>query len=186
VAVIGFGMGRLAEGGMPAAVAITRTEHSAADLRRAAARTREAHAARRLLAVALVLEGRSRGEAALACGMERQTLRGWIHRYNAEGLAGLSNRSPPGPTPRLTPAQKAAVAGWVRRGPDPARHGGLVRRRRRDLRDETAAAFGVALAERTVGDLLCELGFPRVSVRPHHPRKDAAAQEAFEITSPPW
>jgi transposase len=171
---------------MPAAVAITRTEHSAADLRRAAARTREAHAARRLLAIALVLEGHSRGEAAQACGMERQTLRDWIHRYNAEGLAGLSNRLPPGPTPRLTPAQKARVAEWVRRGPDPARHGGLVRWRRRDLRDEIAATFGVTLAERTVGDLLHELNFARVSVRPHHPQKDAAAQEVFKKAFPPW
>jgi transposase len=171
---------------MPAAVAITRTEHSAADLRRAAARMREAPAARRLLAIALVLEGRSRGEAALACGMERQTLRDWIHRYNTEGLAGLSNRSPPGPAPRLTPAQKARVAEWVRRGPDPTRHGGLVRWRRRNLRDETATTFGVTLAERTVGDLLRELKFSRVSVRPHHPQRAAAAQEAFKKTFPPW
>ncbi len=185
MAVIGFGMGRLAEGGMPAAVAITRTGHSAADLRRAAARTREAYAARRLLAVAPVLEGRSRGEAALACGMERQTLRDRIHRCDAEGLAGPSNRSPPGPTPRLAPARKAAVAGWVRRGPDPARHGGLVRRRRRGLRDEIAAASGVAPAGRTVGDPLREPGLSRASVRPRHPRKDAAAQEAFKETSPP-
>jgi transposase len=171
---------------MPAAVAITRTEHSAADLRRAVARTRDARAARRMLAIALVLEGRPRGEAALACGMERQTLRDWIHRYNAAGLAGMSNRSPPGPVPRLTPAQKAAVAEWLRRGPDPARHGGLVRWRRRDLSDAIAATFGVALAERTVGDLLRELNFSRVSARPYHPQKDATAQEAFKKTSPPW
>ena len=127
-----------------------------------------------------------RCEAALACGMERQTLRDWIHRYNAEGIAGLSNRLPPGPTPRLTPAQKAEIAEWVRRGPDPARHGGLVRWRRRDLRDEIATSFGITLAERTVSDLLHELNFSRVSVRPHHPQKDAAAQEAFKKTSPPW
>ena len=171
---------------MPAAVAITRTEHTAAELRRAATRARQAPAARRMLAIALVLEGSPRGEAALACGMDRQTLRDWIHRYNAEGLGGLPNRSPPGPAPRLTPAQKAAFAEWVRRGPDPARHGGLVRWRRRDLRGEIAARFGIELAERTVGDLLRELNFSRVSVRPHHPRKDAAAQEAFKKTSPPW
>lgn len=171
---------------MPAAVTITRTEHSAADLRRAAARTREACAARRLLAIALVLEGHSRSEAGLACGMARQTLRDWIHRYNAEGMAGLSNRLLPGPTPRLTPVQKAEVAEWVRRGPDPARHGGLVRWRRRDLCDEIATSFGVTLAERTMSDLLHELNFSRVSVRPHHPQKDAAAQEAFKKTSPPW
>ena len=66
-------------------VEITRTELSAMELRRAAARSREADAARRMLALALVLEGRSRKEAAESCGMDRQTLRGWVVRTNAEG-----------------------------------------------------------------------------------------------------
>lgn len=72
-----------------AAVSITRTELTAAQLRRAATRTQDANAARRMLALALVMEGKSRSEAAAACGMDRQTLRDWVHRYNAEGLAGL-------------------------------------------------------------------------------------------------
>ena len=74
---------------MAAAVAITRDELDAAGLRREAARTRDADAARRMLALALVLDGWSRSEAAELCGMERQTLRDWVHRYNAAGLAGL-------------------------------------------------------------------------------------------------
>ncbi len=169
---------------MPAAVSITRTEHSTSDLRRAAVRTRDARAGRRMLAIALVLEGRSRAEAAASCGMDRQTLRDWVHRYNVDGLAGLSDRPPPGPVPRLTAAQKAEVAEWARRGPDPLRHRGLVRWRRRDLSAEIAARLGVELAERAVGDLLRELNFTRVSVRPHHPQRDLAAQEAFKKTSP--
>ncbi len=71
---------------MGSAVAITRLELGAGELRREAARMRDARAARRVLAIALVLEGHSREEAAKICGMERQTLRDWIHRYNAEGL----------------------------------------------------------------------------------------------------
>ena len=47
--------------------------------------------ARRILALALVLEGKSRGEAAISCGMDRQILCDWVHRYNAEGLVGLRN-----------------------------------------------------------------------------------------------
>ncbi len=54
---------------------ITRTDYGAADLRRAAGRARTPAAARRMLAVALVLEGVSRREAARQCGMDRQTLR---------------------------------------------------------------------------------------------------------------
>ncbi len=171
---------------MPAGVLITRGEYSALGLRRAARRTRDARAACRMLAIALVLEGRSRAEAAASCGMDRQTLRDWVHRYNADGLAGLSSRSPPGPASRLSAAQKAEVAEWVRRGPDPVRQRGLVRWRRRDLAAEILARFGVELAERTMSDLLRELNFSRISVRPHHPQRDVAAQETFKKTLPIW
>jgi transposase len=37
----------------------------------------------------LILEGALRSEAARLAGMDRQTLRDWDHRYNAEGIAGL-------------------------------------------------------------------------------------------------
>jgi hypothetical protein len=57
---------------------ITRLDLSAADLRDAAARTREAKAARRMLAIGLVLEGWSRESAAEACAMDRQTLCDWV------------------------------------------------------------------------------------------------------------
>src|SRR5919112_2928800 len=130
------------------AVAITRTELSAAALRRQAARTRDAKTARRMLAVALVLEGRPRGEAAAQCGMDRQALRDWAHRYNAEGVAGLHDRrGRPGPKPRLSPAQEAEVERWVEAGADPAEHGGLARRRRIDLRGRLERRFGARLHE---------------------------------------
>jgi transposase len=174
------------EAGM-AGVGITRTELSAADLRREAARTRDAKAARRMLAIALVLEGAPRGEAAAQCGMDRQTLRDWAHRYNAAGIAGLSDRpGRPGPKPRLSPTQEAEVERWVETGPHPAEHGGLVRWRRVDLRDLVERRFQVRLHERTVGKLLRRLRFRRLSVRPRHPESDPAAQEAFKKTSPPW
>src|SRR3954452_120471 len=107
-------------------VAITRRELDAGGLRREAGRCRGARAARRMVALALVLEGASREEAARAAGMGRQTLRDWVHRYNAEGLAGLRDRRRPGPRPRLTPEQEAALAGALGRGagPGPGRGGG--------------------------------------------------------------
>jgi len=77
---------------MSIGVVITRLDLDAVGLRRAAARSADADAARRMLALALVLEGRSRHEAAATCGMDRQTLRDWVHRYNAEGLGGLSSK----------------------------------------------------------------------------------------------
>jgi transposase len=115
------------------AVAITRTGFSARDLRAAAAKTTDAKAARRMLAIALVLEGLDRKTAAESCGMDRQSLRDRVHRYNAAGLAGLSNRRSAGPKPRLSPEQKAELARMVREGPDPAVDG-VVRWRRVDLK----------------------------------------------------
>src|SRR5207253_8858767 len=150
-----------------------------------AARCRDARAARRMLALALVLEGSSREEAARAAGMDRQTLRDWVHRYNEEGLPGLHDRHRSGRKPRPTPGQEAELVTAVEQGPDPDRDG-VVRRRRVDLRALIEARFAVRLHERTVGEVLRRLGFTRLSVRPRHPKADAAAQEAVKKASPSW
>ncbi len=105
-----------------------------------------------------------------------------MHRYNAEGLAGLENRGGGGRRLRLTPAQKAELAAWVEAGPDPERDG-VMRWRCADLKRRIEAEFGVQLHERTVGKHLTALGFRRLSVRPQHPKADPAAQEAFKKTS---
>jgi transposase len=167
------------------AVEVARRDLSAADLRRQAARSQDADATRRMLAIALVLDGHSRADAAATCGMDRQTLRDWVHRHNAEGIAGLSNRRAPGPTPRLSDGQEAELARWVEKGADLERDG-VVRWRCRDLRARIEHEFGVRLHERTVGKLLAKLRFRRLSVRPRHPESDAAAQEAFKGASPSW
>ena len=166
-------------------VAITRDGLGAGDLRREAVRCRDANAARRMLALALVLEGHSREAAARHAGMDRQTLRDWVHRYNAEGLAGLCNRRHVGPKPRLTPEQMAELEKIVEQGPDPARDG-VVRWRRVDLQALIKARFDVDLHERSVGKLLRRLGFTRLSVRPEHPASEPEAQEAFKKGLPTW
>ena len=166
-------------------VAITREGLDAGELRREAGRCRDARAARRMLALALVLEGASREAAARCAGMDRQTLRDWVHRYNAEGVEGLRDRRRPGPRPRLTPGQEAELVAAVERGPDPDRDG-VVRWRRVDLRALIEARFAVRLHERSVGKVLRRLGFGRLSVRPRHPSSDPAAQEAFKKASPSW
>ena len=170
------------------AIAITRRELTAAELRAAAAKSRDARAARRMLAIALVLEGVERKTAAEICGMDRQTLRDWVHRYNAEGLAGLSNRRGAPRPRRLDREQVAEFVSWLEAGPDPApvpMGDGVVRWRRQDLRARIALAFGVELHERTVGKYLAALGYRRLSVRPRHPKTDPDAQEAFKTYGPP-
>jgi transposase len=165
-------------------VAITRLDVSVADLREAAARTQDAKVARRMLAIALVLEGRSRAEAAQICAMDRQTLRDWVHRYNASGLQGLSNQPRRnGPRPRLSAEQQAEVVTWVDQGAELERDG-VVRWRRIDLQQRIQQKFAVSLHERTVGKLLHKLSFRRLSVRPQHPQSDPEAQASFRMSLP--
>jgi transposase len=166
-------------------IAITRRELSAVDLRREAVRCRDAAASRRMLALALVLEGCSRADAARHAGMDRQTLRDWVHRYNAGGLPGLHDRHRSGRKPRLSPEQEAELVTAVEQGPDPDRDG-VVRWRRVDLQALIETRFAIRLHERTVGKVLRRLGSTRLSVRPRHPKADEAAQEAFEKASPRW
>jgi transposase len=136
-----------------------------------------------MLAIALVLAGMDRKTAAKSCGMDRQTLRDWVHRYEAEGLAGMGNRGGAGRKRRLTPEQKEELAAWVESGPDPDTDG-VVRWRRVDLKRRIEAEFGVVLHERTVGKQLRGLGYRRLVPRPRHPKADEAAQEAFKKASP--
>jgi transposase len=61
-----------------------------------------------------------RTSAARLAGMDRQTLRDWVHRYNTEGIAGLRDRPKPGRTPKLSEGQMASLKAIVLTGPDPA------------------------------------------------------------------
>ena len=164
-------------------VAITRVEHTAADLRRAAW-LHPGPVACRLLAIAHVLDGLSRAEAARLCGVDRQTLCDWVHRYNAEGIEGLSSRKGSGRPARLSADGMAKLKALALAGPDPAKHG-VVRWRCVDLQSVLREEFAVQVHERTVGKLLRKLELTRLQPRPHHPKKDGAAQEAFKKTSPP-
>jgi transposase len=162
-------------------VAITRMDLSAAEVRAAAAATQDAKAARRMLAIALALDGCSRATSAQACAMDRQTLRDWVHRYNALGLVGLFDQPRcNGPRPRLSPEQQAVVAAWLEQGPDFERDG-VVRWRCIDLQQRIAHEFAVALHERTVGKLLRKLSFRRLSVSPQHPQSEPEAQALFRV-----
>jgi transposase len=163
-------------------VAITRSDRSARELREAAARTQDAKAARRMLAMALVLEGWSREAAAEACAMDRQTLRDWVHRYNADGLEGLFNQPRRnGPLPRLSAEQQAKIASWVEQGPDFEQHG-VVRWRCVDLQQRIRQEFSVELHESTVGKLLHKLSFRHMSVRPQHPQSKPDEQAVFSAS----
>jgi len=129
-----FGVGRMAS------VAIMRTELDSAGLR-AAAGSSDAKQARRLLALAMVLDGHLRLLAAQAGGMDRQTLRDWVHRYGAHGVEGLRGISSKGCTPALSAEQMQELEGLVLAGPDLKQDGG-VRWRCVGLRADQGAVRG--------------------------------------------
>ena len=159
-----------------------REDYSAAELRRLAATTRNANQSRRLLSLAAVLDGMNRTEAARIGGMDRQTLRDWVHRFNAHGPDGLRDSWSKGPEPRLSAEQQAEIAQLVETGPDRAVHG-VVRWRRIDLQRVILERFGIAYHERTIGKLLNALGFSHISARPRHHAQDQRTIEAFKKTS---
>lgn len=91
---------------MPAAVKL-REDISASELRTLARRSKDANQSRRLLSLAAVRDGKDRGEAGKIGGMDRQTLRDWVHRFNASVPEGLFDHWTEGPKPRLSAAQLA-------------------------------------------------------------------------------
>jgi transposase len=159
-----------------------RADFSAAELRRLAKISKDANQSRRLLSLAAVLDGMSREDAARLGGMDRQTLRDWVHRFNSTGPDGVKDAWWSGPEPRLSPEQKAELVQIVETGPDPAIDG-VVRWRRVDLQKLIRERFGVDYHERYVSTLLKELGFSHMSARPRHPAQDGRIVEAFKKTS---
>jgi len=169
---------------MSAAIRL-RVDFGAAELRALAGRTKNASQARRLLALAAVYDGKPREEAARIGGMDRQTLRDWVHRFNQHGPEGLIDRKAPGGKPKLSAEQQAELKRLVEAGPDPESDG-VVRWRCVDLKRVLSLRFGVDLSEVSLGRQLKKLGFSHISARPRHPAQKPEAISAFKKTSPAW
>lgn len=165
---------------MPSAVRLGE-DYLAQELRGLARRSRDVNQSRPLLSLAGVRDGMDRGAAAKIGGMDRQTLRDWVHRFNASGGRAsrqLDRRS----EGRLSSEQMAEFARIVEAGPDREKDG-VVRWRRVDLKRVIAETFGVDFHERYVGTLLKKLGFSHISARPRHPAQDERIVAAFKKTS---
>ena len=134
---------------MGRAIAV-KTDYSGAEVRHLAKRTKDAAQARRLLAVAAILDGASREEAAKTGGMDRQTLRDWVIRFNEQGPDGLINIASPGAPAKLDEEHKAFLARIVDEGPTPAIHG-VVRWRLVDLAQWIWDEFGLSVTRFTLG-----------------------------------
>ena len=159
-----------------------RTDFSAAELRKLARRCGHHRQSCRLLSIAAIYDGMNRTDAAAVGGMDRQTLRDWVIRFNESGPDGLKDLYKGAPGRKLNDAQLAELAQIVEAGPDLERDG-VVRWRRVDLQQLIEERFGVTYHERTVSKLLKALGFSKLAPRPQHPAQDERMIETFKKTS---
>ena len=84
---------------MSAKIPVTRTDHTPEDLRALAAQHKYRDCRVRLRAIALIIEDElSRGEIACGVGVDVQTLRDWVVRYNAQGPGWFARCSTLGPS----------------------------------------------------------------------------------------
>src|SRR5213080_3261910 len=164
------------------AVPIT-TGRTPAELRELARREQDGRVSSRLLALANALDGMSRDAAARAAGMDRQTLRDWVHRYNAEGVEGLRDRPRPGRPCALDEGRQAALKGLILRGPKLERDG-RVAWRARDLRALVEDRFGVRHGEGWMLRLPKGLELSWQKTGPVHPEADPKARERFKRPCP--
>jgi putative transposase len=156
-----------------------RTDYSASDVRELARRAKDAGQARRLLAIAAVMDGAARKDAAKLGGMDRQTLRDWVIRFNERGPDGLINIPSPGAPRKLNEEHRAFLARVLEEGPTPAVHG-VVRWRACDLIMLLHQEFGISVSDDTIYRALKQLSFSHVSARPKAYKQDPAAIDAFK------
>jgi transposase len=161
-----------------------RSDYTSADLRRFARRCGDADQVRRLLAVALILDGGSRSEAAKIAGVTLQIVRDWVLRYNEGGADGLATRKAPGRASILNNDQRAQLAAIVEAGPIPGAHG-VVRWRLVDLAQWIWDEFALSVTRHTLGRELRTMGYRKLSARPRHRGQKPDDIVDFKKASPP-
>lgn len=170
---------------MAAAIGV-RSDYSSADLRRFVRRCGDADQVRRVLALALILDGGSRSDAAKMAGVTLQIVRDWVLRFNAGGPEGLATRKAPGQASILNDAQRARLAEQVEVGPIPAAHG-VVRWRLVDLAQWIWDEFGLSITRFTLGRELRAMGYRKLSARPrHHGQKPGDITDFKKASQPAW
>ena len=168
---------------MASALAL-RDDFTAARMRALARSSRDANQVRRLLALATIFEGGTRGDSAHLGGVGLQTVRDWGLRFNCAGPDGLIDASPPGGVTLLDDVQRQALAQIVESGPIPASHG-VVRWRSIDLAQWVWDEFAIRISKQTLSRELRAMGYRKLSARPRHHAQDDDAIPTFKKTSPP-
>ena len=168
---------------MAAAIGV-RSDYTSTDLRRFARRSEDPDQVRRLLAVALILDGGSRSGAAKVAGVTLQIVRDWVMRFNEGGPDSLVTRKAPGRASILNDEQRSRLAAAVEAGPIPAAHG-VVRWRLADLAQWIRDEFELSVTRHTLGRELRAMGYRKLSARPRHRGQKPYDIADFKKASPP-
>lgn len=161
-----------------------RNDLTAEELRRLARRERDARVGRRMLAIANALDGMSRATAAKLAGMDRQTLRDWVIRYNERGVPGLGDRWGPGRPTAVDDGQLAVVKAAILQA---ASRAGDAKPALRIvdvaalIEERTGVNYSISGAHR----LMQTMGLSYQKTRPSHPKADPKARERFKKASRP-
>ena len=154
-------------------------DFSASWFRDQAKRSKDGNQARRLLALAAIVDGESREVAAKIGGMDRQTLRDWVNRFNEGGVEALRSRHAGAPPRKLSAEQEDAILKLIEMEPIPDVHG-CVRWRIVDLCGYAYDEWGISIGKTAMSDMLRRRGYRLLSPRPQHPNQDPKAIETFK------
>jgi transposase len=161
-----------------------REDLSSVEVRAFARNSKDAGQVRRLLAIARILDGGSRSEAAGIAGVTLQIIRDWVLRYNEGGVAGLATRKAPGPRTILHDGHRHALAKVIETGPIAAVHG-VVRWRIIDLVQWLWDEFEVSISKQALGHELRTMGYRKLTARPHHRGQQPDDIAVFKKSSAP-
>jgi transposase len=153
--------------------------HDASALRALARREKNGRVASRMAAIAHALDGVTRLAAARSAGMDRQTLRDWAIRCDADGVDGLCDQ-PKGRNPgKLTESEQAVRLAKIFQTPDPTRDGACAWTLA-DLCDFAEARFGKRLSTSTMWGALQRLGLSHQKAHSVHPKSGPKAKADFQ------
>jgi len=161
-----------------------REDLSSDEVRASARASKDAGQVRRLLAIAAILDGGSRSEAARIAGVTLQIIRDWVLRFNEAGIDGLATRKAPGPRTILDDRHRRALEEVIETGPIPAVHG-VVRWRIIDLAQWLWDEFEVSISKQALGHELRAMGYRKLSARPCHNGQRPDDIAVFKKSSPP-
>jgi transposase len=160
-----------------------RQDKSPQELRLSAKVAKDGKVVQRVLGIALILDGRGRSEAASLVGLDPQTLARAVQHYNADGIAGLSDRTSPGRPPKLTREQSAELKRMVLAGPED-RENGCPEFKVRHIVDLVKDQWGIGISPEPARTRLHAMNLVPLVCRPKHHEADPVAQAAFKETFP--